>query len=129
MQRAQTRDPETQWGEVVVTLTDDDQIAEIKDRVFNRAEVTDVIALRYDPVPGIEPCTTAELFINVHRATLCTRRQGWNPSRELALYIAHGCDHLTGGVDDTEAEQRTMRRRELRWLREAPQGKLSDLLI
>jgi rRNA maturation RNase YbeY len=129
MNRAHTLDSETDWGEIVVILTDDDQIASIKDQVFSRSEVTDVIALRYAPIPGIEHCTTAEIFINVDLATHCTRRRGWSPSRELALYLAHGCDHLTGGLDDTEAQRRTMRRRELRWLREAQQLGIVDQLL
>ncbi len=108
-------------------LTDDTHITEINATVFARKKSTDVIALRYDPIPGIETRTTAELFINVQRAMQCHHRQGWTPSKELALYIAHGCDHLSGGLDDTETQRKQMRRRELRWLRELQPQALSEL--
>jgi ssRNA-specific RNase YbeY (16S rRNA maturation enzyme) len=35
---------------------------------------------------------------------------------ELALYIAHGFDHLSGADDDTPARRAAMRRTEMRWL-------------
>lgn len=67
---------------------------------------------------------TAEIFVNVERAAQvrpCSRK--WNASRELALYIAHGCDHLISGEDDArDDERKRMRARELRWLREIPEA-------
>jgi len=129
MTRARRQDSGTHWGDVLVILTDDERIADVKDHVFSRAEVTDVIALRYDPIPGIDTHTTAEIFVNVQRAMQCKlKRRGWSPSKELALYIAHGCDHLTGGVDDTEPERNRMRRRELGWLRQAQAFGVLELL-
>jgi rRNA maturation RNase YbeY len=129
MTRSRKLDPQTAWGEITVILTDDQQIAEIKERVFQRSEVTDVIALRYDPLPGVEERTTAELFVNIERATQCRQRNTWDTSKELALYLAHGCDHLAGSTDDTLEEQTCMRRRELRWLREADKLGLTGDLV
>ena len=58
-----------------------------------------------------------EIIVNAERAWLAgSRRRGWSPSRELALYIAHGCDHLNDERDTTPAGRRRMRRRELHWL-------------
>jgi len=119
MSRAHRLDRFTVWGDIVVMLTNDSQIAVVKAHVFDRDEVTDVIALRYEAMPGIDDGATAELFVNVHRACQSPPRRGWSRAQELALYLAHGCDHLTGASDDTEAERIRMRRRELRWLREA----------
>ena len=129
MSRARRLDRHTAWGDISVNLTGDSQIAEVKERVFGRDEVTDVIALRYDPIPGIEEFATAELFVNVERAAGVTPRRTWSTSKELALYLAHGCDHLAGQSDDTEIERKRMRRRELRWLREAEVLGLIDGLI
>ena len=129
MNRARKLDRHTAWGEISVFLTGDRQIAEVKDRVFGLDEVTDVIALRYDPIPGIEELATAELFVNVERAAGVAPRRAWNVSKELALYMAHGCDHLAGQSDNTEAERTRMRRRELRWLREAEVLGLIDGLV
>jgi len=108
---------------------DDKEIAEINQQVFSRAKATDVIALRYNPLPGIDDCSTAELFVNVQRATQSTTRNGWNPSKELALYLAHGCDHLAGACDDSLEEYNRMRRRELRWIRMATKLGMTDSLI
>ena len=46
------------------------------------------------------------------------RNEVLTADRELALYLAHGCDHLTGADDATPAGRARMRRRELGWLRE-----------
>jgi len=130
MNRTHRLDRHTTWGNISVILTDDGRIAEVKQQVFGMDEVTDVIALRYDPVPGIETRATAEVFVNVERAAKAGLRRTWTPSKELALYLAHGCDHLAGQSDTTEAEQKCMRRRELRWLREAGDiGLLEDLML
>ena len=42
----------------------------------------------------------------------------WSVDKELALYIAHGCDHLTDAEDSSEEGFRSMRSRELAWLDE-----------
>jgi probable rRNA maturation factor len=110
-------------------LCDDTQIRTVKNEVFARDEVTDVIALRYEPMPGIEESSSAEIFVNVLRASQCSRRNGWNPSKELALYIAHGCVHLSGADDATPKQYLQMRRRELRWLRKAAETGLTADLI
>lgn len=127
--RTHRLDKQTLWGEIEVILSNDANIAAVKEQVFNRKEITDVIALRYNPVPGIEKHTSAELFINVQRAAQRKNTTGWNPSKELALYLAHGCDHLAGADDSTKAEYNRMRNRELRWLREADKLNLTDNLI
>lgn len=90
---------------------------------------TDVIALRYNAMPGIDDCSSAEIFVNAERAANATNRNGWNPTKELALYIAHACDHLAGACDDTPEEYNRMRQRELRWLRKAASLNLTQNLI
>ncbi len=129
MNRTHRLDKHTAWGHISVILTSDKQIAAVKEQVFGRDEITDVVALRYAPMPGIEDFTTAEIFINVERAAELRPVPAWPVSKELALYLAHGCDHLAGQSDATEAERNRMRRRELRWLREAEAlGLLDDLI-
>lgn len=127
------------WGEISLVLTDDSGIREINRRVFASAEVTDVISSRYDPIPGENALPTGEIAINVQRAMEQTimakksaRSQGnrWTTARELALYIAHGCDHLAGQDNDADRAGRIrMRRRDLKWLREAESEDLLDGLI
>ena len=70
---------------------------------------TDVITIPYAETPGAG--ATAEVFVN---ADIAAQRGGqretpdfaadeadgeWSPQHELALYIAHGFDHLAGGDD------------------------------
>ena len=106
------------WREIAVTLVDDAGMVPINRRIMGRAEVTDVITQRYANLPGEPPGLVADLIVNVERAwQVGGGRTGWSASRELALYLAHGCDHLNDEDDATPAGCRRMRQRELRWLR------------
>lgn len=118
--RARARDREhAPWREVVAHLVDDRGIEAVNIAVLNHAGPTDVITQRYLPCPG-EPCgLIGEIFVNVEQAwRVSSRRKNWSPDRELALYLAHGVDHLSGADDHTAADRARMRRRELRWLRQ-----------
>lgn len=90
---------------------------------------TDVITLRYDATP-LSP-TRGELLVNPVEARRAAAARGapggpallpgeeslaWSADAELALYLAHGFDHLAGSDDAAAADFRAMRRRELRWL-------------
>ena len=128
MMRTPNLSPDLAREAVSLILTDDDGIRCINREVFGRDEVTDVITCCYDPLPGPDEQAEAELIINLQRA-VAAARGGWSASRELALYIAHGCDHLAGADDATPAEAMRMRRRELRWLREAAAQDLVEGLL
>ena len=105
------------WREVAVILTDDAGMAPLNLRIMRHQGTTDVISQRYEPLPGEPAGLRGELLVNVERAwQVAARRRGWPASRELALYIAHGCDHLNDAEDATPAGRQRMRRRELRWL-------------
>ncbi len=113
---AMRRSPDGGQGlDITLHLTDDRGIAAVKQAVFGMPEITDVVALSYLPTPAA-PAPEGEIFVNVQRAFTRSCRQGWSPARELALYIAHGLDHLAGADDRTPPERRRMRRRELRWI-------------
>jgi rRNA maturation RNase YbeY len=106
------------WAGIGIILTDDDGIRAFNQATFASTAVTDVISCAYEPLPG-EVGQTGELVLNVERAATRTcRRTGWSPAHELALYLAHGCNHLAGEEDGHVAGYRRMRRRELRCLRE-----------
>ena len=121
MSLAAKRNPDFVWNEIAVILTDDRGIVPLNQAFLAKAEVTDVISFQYEPVPGDGDLRCGDIVVNVEQALRRGRpsRSMAKPSRELALYIAHGCDHLTGGTDDDPAGVRRMRRRELRWLRRA----------
>ena len=106
-------------SDLTVILMDDAGITGINQALLDHEGPTDVITVRYDAIPGEEqPGDVAELYVNVERAVQLARR-GWPAGRELALYLAHGCDHLAGEDDATPDQKMRMRRREMRWLREA----------
>ena len=107
------------WADVSLVLTDDAGIARLNKAYFGDPGVTDVISFRYDPLPSDRGAFSGELFVNAERAAGPAQHPGFDVSRELSLYIAHGCNHLAGETDDTRKGYKRMRRRELRWLREA----------
>lgn len=98
-------------------LCDDRSIAAANRACFGRDRPTDVISLAYRPAARADGWT-AEILVNVQRALEAGPRHG-GPDRELALYIAHGCDHLAGRDDDTPRRRAAMRATENRWLRAA----------
>jgi rRNA maturation RNase YbeY len=118
LQIANKLNPDTKWEEISIVLVDNDYIKTLNMHFFGRNEITDVISLRFDPVPG-DKYLTGEIFINVQQALNYSlkRRFRWNASKELALYLAHGCDHLMDSTDHDEAGYKRMRRRELGWLK------------
>lgn len=109
--------------EVTLVLTDNQRIRQLSRLYFKRDQVTDVISFRYRPVTGDVRHTSGDIIVNVERAGEYGPRYG-GPRRELALYIAHGVDHLTGADDDAPVERQRMRRRELRWLAAAARAGL-----
>lgn len=103
------------YAELSVVLVDDAAMPACKERVFGVRRQTDVISLAYAAIPGLQPAV-AELVVNAERALREGERHPGGAARELALYLAHGLDHLAGHDDDTPARRRSMRRRETRWL-------------
>jgi len=104
-------------GDLSITLTGNREIRRLNLRYFKKDSITDVITQYYRAIPGND-FIIGDIFVNVEEAfhPVHTSIRKWSPSRELALYIAHGVDHLLGGKDDTIRGRRTMRRRELHWL-------------
>lgn len=115
------------WGEIVLVLSDDSRIRAVNRLHLGHDYATDVIAYTYPPAPG-DPGNgcSGEVFANVERAAQVGPRHG-GLAHELALYIAHGCDHLAGSSDGTAAQRNRMRRRELAWIRRT-QNRLPDAL-
>ncbi|MDA0989184.1 MAG: rRNA maturation RNase YbeY [Verrucomicrobia bacterium] len=138
MAKAASRDKPIVWRELVVVLTNDHGIQAINEDVLGHSGVTDVITFRYDSLPGESGDADGELVVNVACALADANRQrramptgstADRASREFALYLAHGCDHLSGETDDDITGRQRMRRRELRWLRAADEaGLIAGLL-
>lgn len=132
--------PGVRWSELTLILADDSGIRGINKQCLGRDETTDVLSLHYEPIPGEKTEHCAELIINVQRAIESGQKPSsagrkstvvpWGECRELALYIAHGCDHLSGANDVDYQGRLRMRRRELRWLSLAHQeGLIEGVLL
>jgi probable rRNA maturation factor len=118
--------PEPVWQEVTLLLTDDAGITPYNREFFGKDRPTDVISFHSEPIPG-EEGATGDLIVNVE----CAVREGPQHDgvdAELALYIAHGFDHLSGADDDTTARRAAMRRTETRWLAEL-QPEIKNLIL
>lgn len=115
LSRSSRLHPEFSWVDVDVVLTDDAGISPINRTFLDHGGATDVITFTLPAAPGGAAGFSGEIHINLERAFAeGSRRSG--AANELALYLAHGCDHLTGASDRTIAGRRRMRQRELRWL-------------
>jgi ssRNA-specific RNase YbeY (16S rRNA maturation enzyme) len=111
------------WERVTLCLVDNAGMRAVHAACYGEDAPTDVIATAYAALPGEGDGMEAEIVVNAERAAAegaarPRARDGrpWGAAGELALYIAHGCDHLHGGRDATPAGRVRMRRRELRWL-------------
>jgi len=133
-EKAARQSPPVDNTAIDLILLDDASITTVNEACFRQSTPTDVISCSYDAMPGMGDARAADIFVNVERAVAEGHARSdpsgkWSPGRELALYIAHGCDHLAGAEDRTAEERRRMRSRELRWLREAAQRGLSFDLV
>ena len=127
MERIEDVDPGRNWTTLSVILVDDEGMIPIQRACFGANEPTDVISLAYDPIPPEGDGRDGEVIVNVQRAHEVGGADGC--SRELALYLAHGCQHLTGASDETPALRAAMRRKETAWLNTAERlGLLTGLI-
>lgn len=114
--KLEAADPDSVWQDVTLILTGDDGITQTNREFFGKNRPTDVISFRYEPVPGEEDGSNGDLIVNVD----CAVREGLvrdGADAELALYIAHGFDHLSGAEDDTPEKRAAMRLTETKWLK------------
>lgn len=117
------------WHEVSLVIRDDSGMETVNRAFLNHDGPTDVISFAYDALPGeAAAAASGEIMVNAAMALRLGRRFG-GPGRELALYIAHGCDHLAGADDHTPAMRRRMRSRDLRWVRQAKAAGLLESLF
>jgi probable rRNA maturation factor len=120
-------DPGTLWDEVTVVLTGHEEITQANREFFGKNRPTDVISFRCEAVPG-EAGATGDLLVNVDCAVE-TGAEHNGADYELALYIAHGFNHLSGADDDTPQRRAAMRRTETRRLNELFSGDKPEPLI
>lgn len=117
------------WREVVIHLIDNKRMEEINHLIIGHEGATDVVTQQYEPFPGEPEGLIGELFVDVEWAEIhYPHRKQWDLEHEILLYIAHGCDHLSGEDDLTIPERRRMRRRELSWLKKIANSPFSFIV-
>jgi len=127
MERAARIRPERQWQEISLVIADDRLMSQLNTEFMDDPSATDVLSFCLPPMPEAPALFSGEVFVNAQRA-IALSRTNKGIARELALYIAHGCDHLMDEDDSDATSRQRMRNRELRWLREADSIKLLDKL-
>lgn len=115
VRRAFPGDTPPPFAEIVLMLVDDAAMPDYKAGCFGVRQQTDVVVQAYAGIPGVE-AATAEIIVNAQRARAEGGQRPGGPARELALYLAHGLDHVAGADDATPAHRRAMHRRENAWL-------------
>lgn len=128
LERAAEEQPAFSLAELSIALVDDDSIAPLNERFMRHKGATDVITFHLAPPPG-QHLAAGEIVINAQRAMEEARRRRGDAGRELAWYLAHGINHLTGATDRTAAQRAAMHRRERRWLNAAARNGLLDGLV
>jgi len=128
MRRVQALDTSMTWDELSLVLMDDRGIARVHEAHLGAHRATDVISYAYPPGPGETLGWTGEVIVNVEQAVREGPRHN-GAAEELALYIAHGCHHLTGAEDRTPLLRARMRRIERRWLQKAADAGLLEPIV
>lgn len=119
MRKAACLIPERQWEEISLVICDNRLMTSVNREFMNDETPTDVLSFCLPPLPGSGDPYSGEILVNAEIALRLKKGQQKDALKELALYIAHGCDHLMDQEDSEPAERRRMRSRELRWLKEA----------
>lgn len=119
MQKASRLLPEREWAEISMVTADNALMSSVNTEFMNDSSPTDVLSFTLPPMPGEPDLFSGEIFVNAEIAADAGGTERDKTAHELALYIAHGCDHLMDQDDGTASERKTMRTRELRWLKEA----------
>jgi len=91
---------------VSVVFVGDEELAALHQTHLGDPSVTDVLTFDLGETGG---GAAAELYVSVERARAVARERGFDPERELALYLVHGCLHLCG-FDDREPRKRARMR-------------------
>ena len=117
------------YESVSLIIAGDALISRVHEQSMGLEGTTDVMTLAYAATPGTP--AIAEIFVNAQLAARCGADRAsldliegeahfpWSPAQELALYIAHGFDHLAGNDDASAAGFKSMRKREIGWVRQA----------
>ncbi len=129
MQRAAAMNPRIRWLGLTVVLVGHRAMAAWNEAALGHEGTTDVITMRYRSLPGEARGWRGEIILNTEQANDEGANRPGGVARELALYLAHGCQHLSGADDASPAERRAMSVRQNRWLRSPAVARLIPHLL
>lgn len=101
-------------GKVVLAFVNNEHIHRLNKQFLNHDEPTDVLTFPYS-VKGAKKLE-GEVVVGYEIAAEYAADRGHERNLELQLYVIHGCLHLCGFTDTTEAAEQFMRRKELEYL-------------
>lgn len=101
-------------ADVTVAFVDNAHIHRLNNQFLQHDEPTDVLTFPYTE-PGAKKLE-GEIVIGYEVAKEYATDRGHGLAEELALYTIHGCLHLCGYDDKTEAKSRDMRAKEREYL-------------
>ncbi len=102
-------------AKVTVAFVDNTHIHRLNKQFLGHDEPTDVLTFPYTD-PGSKRLE-GEIAIGFEVARANAAERGHPVAAELALYVIHGCLHLCGYDDRTDAEAKRMRAKEREYLR------------
>lgn len=105
----------TSAGKVTVAVFDDETIHALNKRHLDHDEPTDVLAFPYSEPTAKK--VEADIALGAGVAKRAAEERGHAVMAELCLYVIHGCLHLRGYEDKTDAGATEMRRKEAIYLR------------
>ena len=97
-------------GKVTVALFDDATIHALNKRHLGHDEPTDVLCFAYSEPKARK--VEADMAVGAGVAKAAADERGHDVQAELCLYVIHGCLHLRGYEDKTDAGAAEMRRKE-----------------
>jgi len=100
-------------GEISIAVVDDPQIHTLNRQYLDHDYETDVLSF---VLSHEQDHLIGEVIISADTAIGRCREFDWSPRQELTLYMIHGCLHLVGYRDKSDADQRVMRERENHYL-------------
>lgn len=102
-------------GKVTIAFVNNEHIHRLNKQFLDHDEPTDVLTFPYSPEGAKK--LEGEIVIGHEIAVEYAADRGHPVDLELLLYVIHGCLHLCGLDDRSDAEAREMRQRERHYLK------------
>ena len=108
------QEEKVQARELSIVFVDNKYIKKLNKRYLNHNALTDVMAFRLGGTQQIE----GEVYVNLDRAKSQAKDYGVSFANEVGRLVVHGILHLVGYEDRTQAQRRSMKKKEDRYLQQ-----------